>query len=149
MGTKKQTTDSKQTNEYKYMPPPTSPDISNVQATVNEGDNYDPGIIHQYGLAERDLRESYDNPMGGYANEQVKDAAQHDRATELNMRRDMALREGHAQSKKTQFARQYAVANLTKPPLVNSGSTGHETTKVSDPFGTAMSAVSAGASVFA
>lgn len=108
------------TNRYDFLTPPDSPDII---AARNDRAQIDPSIGYRLGEKERQLNESFDNPMGGYVTPQIRDAIRRSGQRELMQIGGQQTREGAFDANRLNQSKNLALAGMTSPRLVNTGST--------------------------
>jgi hypothetical protein len=139
---KKQVSDqtSSTTAKYDYLTPPSTPALDTLRSKTFE---IDPGIAAQYGRQRSDLNRGFANPTGGYASPQVRDMQRQSGLERLGRDEAQAMREGQYDVNKLGYGRDIAVAGMSAPQLVQSGSTGTQkgtTIQSESPWGAIASA---------
>jgi hypothetical protein len=137
---KKQTTQGTTSNtaSYDYKTPPTTPALDTLK---NQTFEIDPGIAAQYGRERNDLNRSFQNPTGAFLSPQVRDMQLESGRERLGSQEAQAMREGAYDVNKLNFARNQAVAGMSAPQLVQTGSTGTQqgtTIQSESPWKTAL-----------
>ncbi len=127
---KKQTT----TNKVDWSPPPATQATTNLQGLVDKPVDFSTTIRNQYARAKTRLSNSYNSPLGAYTTADVRDKQLREQNSDLDMSLGMDLGNAAQQQSSDQFNRQATVAGLTSPQMYNASST----SKVSDPWGTAL-----------
>lgn len=115
----KQKSKNDTTTRFDRLPGAESPDIARLRGHEFE---VDPGIAAQYGRQRADFNKSFQQPLGGYLSPQVRDAQMRSGNERLGRDEAQAMRGGQHDVNQLNFGRNAAVANLTAPPLVQSGS---------------------------
>jgi hypothetical protein len=136
MGKKKTTTTQNQTssgtqnsnfantNTYGWQ---TAPDTEDTKAYREWRPQIDPGLGAQYAGAKNSLTSSFNNPLGGYATPQMRDAQQRTGLRNLNQDESLAFR-GAYNDVNAQRGNQLAgLSALTHPTLTQTGSSGNST----------------------
>lgn len=125
MGGHPKTTTQTQANTYSQVVPQNTPDIDAFRKWEPQ---VDPGIGYQYARARDDLKDTYDNPLGAYTTPAVKEAALRSGLKDLNQQEGQAFRAGEYDVNAQKLGQLGGVAELTAPRIVQSGSTGSQTT---------------------
>jgi hypothetical protein len=125
------TSTGKTTNTYDFLNPPDTADISAMRDFKFE---HNPAIPFAYANARNKLESSYNNPMGGYTNPQIRDAQVRSGSRGLAQDESQALREENYGFQGMKFGQKQAVAGMTSPRLVNSGGTTSGTSINSEPM---------------
>lgn len=138
MSDKKQTTKQtgSTTSTYGYQPGASSPDID---AYRDADFDIDPSIGHRLGEKERQLKDSFVSPTGGYVTPQIKDAILRSGQRNLMQDASQATREGQFDVNKLKLAQKAGVAGMTAPVLTQTSGTSSGTGTVSqseNPLGT-------------
>jgi hypothetical protein len=108
---------------------PDNPDI--VAARQNIG-QVDPSIGYRLGEAQRNLKETYQNPLGGYATPQIRDAVLRSGNRDLAQQAGEQTREGQFDANRQRLA----LAGLTRGQNTTSSGTASGTIKQSEsPWG--------------
>lgn len=118
------------------MTPPSTPALDQLRNRVFE---VDPGIAAQYGKQRADLNASFHQPTAAYLPPQVRDQQIRSGNERLGMQQAQAQREGQYDVNKLNYGRDLAVAGMSAPNLVQTGSSGSQqgTVKQSEsPWGT-------------
>jgi len=129
MGKKKQTTTQSgsqnsnyaNTNTFDWK---TAPDTQDTQAFRDWRPQIDPGLGYQYETAKQKLASSFNSPMGGYVTPQMRDAQLRTGMRNLNQDEAQAFRQGYADVNSQRGTQLGALAALTRPQLVQTGSSG-------------------------
>lgn len=118
-------------NTFTRAPGASSPDIDRLRSQQFQ---VDPTIGARLGEAQRSLKNQFRNPAGGYTTPQMRDAIERSQSRELFQQGGAQMRAGQFDVNQQDYGRNLAVAGLTAPPLVQSGSsyTGQE--KFKTPF---------------
>lgn len=112
------------TNQYGFLNVPDTPDIV---AARNDRAQIDPSIGYRVGEAQRQLNESFDNPMGAFVTPQIRDAMRRSGQRELLQIGGQQTREGMSDVNRLNQSKNLALAGMTSPRLVNTGSTSTQT----------------------
>lgn len=136
-----QTQQSQARNEYGWQAPPDSPDLNKLRDAKFE---IDPGIPAQFGRERQQLEHGFNQPAGAYYPTQVKDAILRSGNERIGQQEAQAMREGQFDVNKLNFARDSAVAGMTRPVLTQTGSTSSGSgtgtaTQSQSPYGTIAS----------
>jgi hypothetical protein len=139
--TSTQNTQSTNTASYDYRTPPSTSDIDVARASTAR---VDPSIGYRLGEKERQLSDSFNNPTGGYTTPQMKDAILRAGRRDLMQQAGEQTREGQYDVNRINQSKNLALAGLTAPQLVQTGSSstgsGTGTIKQSEsPWGTLAS----------
>ncbi len=120
---KKQTTQgtTASTASYDYKAPP---ETAALQTLKNQTIEVDPGIAAQYGRERNDLNRSFQNPTGAYLSPQVRDMQLESGRERLGSQEAQAMRNAGNDAARLNLARNQAVAGMSAPQLVQTGSTG-------------------------
>jgi hypothetical protein len=108
---------------YDYKTPPSTPALDTLR---NQTFEIDPGIAAQYGRQRSDLNRSFANPTGGFVSPQVRDAQLESGRERLGRDEAQAMREGAYDQNKLNYGRNLAVAGMSAPQLVQTGSSGSQ-----------------------
>lgn len=127
----KQTTRQQQTqnqsfntqNAYGWQTPN---DTADVQVLRSHQFQIDPTIGYRVGGAIRRMQDSYQNPLGGYTTPQIRDATMRSQERELMQQGGQQFREGAYDVGNQQYGQKLAVAGMTAPRLVQTGSSGQQ-----------------------
>lgn len=109
------------TNTYNWM---TAPETADVQALRDFKFTADPRIGYTYGNARNQAANSFNNPIGGNYSPQMRDQILRSTLSDLSQREGQAYSEANQGLQGQQFAQRGALASLTAPRLVQSGSSG-------------------------
>ena len=112
-----------------------TPDI--IAARQNKA-QLDPSIGYRLGEAQRNLKETYQNPMGGYATPQIRDAVLRSGSRELAQQAGQQTREGQYDVNRLNQNRDLALAGLTRGTDTTSSGTSSGKVTEKDPWGTAI-----------
>lgn len=121
--TQKSTGTSQTTASYDYKTPPSTPALDTLKSRTFE---IDPGIAAQYGKQRSDLKSSFHQPNGAFLPPAVRDAQMRSGNERLGMQQAQAEREGQYDVNKLNYGRDLAVAGMSAPQLVQSGSSGSQ-----------------------
>lgn len=133
MGSKKTTTTQQSANTYGQYTPTDTADISAFRAWNPQ---IDPGLASQYGNAKNQFKQSFINPLGGYASPQVRDAQMRTGMRNLNQDEAQAFRSGYYDVNALKGAQLGSLAGLTAPKVVSTGGSSSGTvTQPSDLLG--------------
>ena len=94
-----------------------------IDALRNYRAQVDPGISHRYGSALRRMKDSFNNPLGGYATPAMKDAIMRSNERELLQQAGQEFREGQSDVNRMDLGRLSGLAELTAPRTVTSNET--------------------------
>ena len=122
--TQSQNTNYQNTAQYGWQE---TPDTADTEALRNWKPQIDPGLSSQYGRARNDLKKSFINPLGGYANAQVRDAQMRTGNERLNEQEAQAMRGGAYDANQQRYGQLSGLAALTAPRLTQTGSSGSGT----------------------
>jgi len=132
---------STQTNKVDWSPPPATVATTNLQNQVDNPVDYSVPIKNQYARAKTRLSNSYNSPLGAYTTADVRDKQLREQNLDLDQNLGMDLGNAAQQASADKFNRQATVAGLTSPQMY----TASQTSKVSDPWGTALGLLGGGA----
>jgi hypothetical protein len=129
------------------LPGASSPDIDTLRNTQFR---VDPTIAFRQAAGQRQLQRTLDNPAGGYRTPAMRDALLLQGQRELGEQAGMESRAGQYDVNNQTYGKNLAVAGLTAPPLVQSGSSYTGTEKYKTPFSAKiMPAIQTGAQIAA
>ena len=120
MSSKSKTT-STATHGY-YTPPPTQA-TTNLQSMVDTPTDYSTPIRNAYGRAEQQTNRSYNNPLGAYTTQDVRDKSVREMKQTMGQNLGLDLSNAAQQSASDKFTRQSTVAGLTQPNFAQTGGT--------------------------
>ena len=108
--------------------------LGDIDRLRNTQFQIDPTIGYRAGAAKRQLGQSFINPLGGYSTPQRDEAIRRSMGRQIDEDAATQFRAGQYDVNNQNYSRNLAVAGLTAPPLVQSGSsyTGQE--KFKTPF---------------
>lgn len=109
------------TNTFERLPGAESADIDRVR---NMQFRVDPTIGARVGEAQRNLKASFNNPLGGYSSPQQRDAIMRSQQREIFQQSGAQTRAGQYDVNQQNYGKNAFVAGLTAPPLVQTGSSG-------------------------
>lgn len=118
--TQSSTSQGSTANQYGFQNVPDTPDII---AARNDRAQADPSIGFRAAEKERQLNESFDNPMGGFVTPQIRDAIRRSGQRELFQQAGQQAREGQFDVNRLNQSKNLALAGLTRPILTQTGST--------------------------
>lgn len=118
-------------NQFQRLPGASSPDIDTLRGTQFK---VDPTIGFRQAAGKRQLERTLNSPTGGYRTAAMRDALQLEGERELGQQAGMESRAGQYDVNNQTYGKNLAVAGLTAPPLVQSGSTGTQVEKNKTPF---------------
>lgn len=124
---KKQTTQQTQNqsynnqNTYGQITPTDTPDIA---AMRDFQFNVDPAIASTYGAARQRVNNSFNNPIGGAYSPNMKDAMLRSSNRDLSQQQAEAHSSAFNQNQGQQFGQKAAVAGMTAPRILQTGSSG-------------------------
>lgn len=116
-GKNKKTT---QTSTYGYQTPPSTPDIEAARSFTPQAN---PAIGYAFARAKNALRNTFTNPLGADTPAAVKDAMLYQGEQDLAQQEAQALREEGDDLNRQEYAKRIALAELTRPNLVQTGGT--------------------------
>lgn len=120
-------------NQFQRLPGASSPDIDRLRNTQFQ---VDPTIAFRQASGQRQLERTLNSPTGGYRTAAMRDALQLQGQRELGQQAGMESRAGQYDVNNQNYGRNLAVAGITAPPLVQSGSAsqGTQVEKNKTPF---------------
>ena len=133
-------TTTTQQNTYAWQTPG---DTGDIKAWRDQQYEVDPGIGQQFALAQEQMNNNYDNPLGGYTTNDVRMKQKAASINGLNQQRSAAHRQGQYDVNMLKAGQKAGLAGLTAPQLVQTGGTG--TSQQSGGLGQAI--IGAGANV--
>ena len=92
----------------------TVPDTPDIIAARADKAQMDPSIGYRLGEKERQLNESFQNPMGGYTTPQIRDAVMRSQQRELAQQAGQQAREGAYDVNRLNQSKNLALAGLTR-----------------------------------
>lgn len=147
--TQQQSTNYNNTTSYGWQTPPESKDVT---ALRDFNFKVDPSIGYAFGSAKNKIADSFSNPIGGYMTPEMRDRILRSSLSNLAQQEAQAKSEAYSQLQGQQFGQRAAVAGMTAPRLVTTGSSGsgtssgtNVTTQPSDLLGTLITAGATGA----
>ena len=130
---KKQTSTQTQSGQSATSVPDT-PDI--IRARTDRA-QIDPSIGYRLGESQRNLKDSFSNPLGGYTTPQILDAIMRSEGRELAQQAGQQTREGQFDVNRLNQSRNLALAGLTRgSQSTSSGQSKGTVTQSESPFGT-------------
>jgi hypothetical protein len=126
MGSKKkqETTQSgttTNTNTFGQIHPEDTPDVERFRSWQPEAD---PSIPYRFARARQDISSTRSNPYGSYTTPAVREAAQRTAYGNLQQQEGQAMQEGQADVNQQRGTQLGALASLTSPHIVQTGSSG-------------------------
>jgi hypothetical protein len=109
---------------------------------VDKGADYATPIRNQYARAEQNLTRSYQNPLGAYTTNDVRDKSLRSQRQDLSQNLGMDLSDAAQQNAQGTFNRQATVAGLTAPQMYNAKSVSAQPWTGGDTAGLAASVAS-------
>lgn len=109
------------TNSYGYMTPPETADVQKLRDFKFTAD---PRIGYAFGSAKNKIANSFNNPIGGVYSPQIRDAILRSQYAQLAQGESQAQSEAGQSLQGQQWGQQAAIAGLTSPRLVQTGSSG-------------------------
>ena len=103
-----------QTNTPGWSTAPETADIGALRGMVGGGD-YQTPIRNQYARAEKQMSESYNNPLGAYTTADVRDKSIREQKLDMQQSLGMDLSNAAQQNADAKFNRQATVAGMTAP----------------------------------
>jgi len=103
------------------MTPPSTPALD---ALKNRTFEIDPGLAAQTNRQRRDLQTSHHQPTGAFLPPQVRDQQLRSGNERLGQQEGQLFREGQYDVNKLNYGRDLAVAGMSAPQLVQTGSAG-------------------------
>ncbi len=94
-----------------------------IDALRNYKAQVDPSISHRYGSALRRIKDTFQNPLGGFATPAMKDAITRSNERELAQSAGQEFREGQFDVNRMDLGRLSGLAELTAPRTVQSNET--------------------------
>ena len=94
-----------------------------IDALRNYRAEIDPSISSRYGSALRRIKDTFQNPLGGYATPAMKDAIMRSNERELAQSAGQEFREGQFDANRMDLGRLSGLAELTAPRTVESNET--------------------------
>lgn len=111
----------KQTNTYGYQTPPETADINAAREWKPQSN---PAIGYNFANARQRLRNTFNNPLGADTPAAVKDAIIYSGENDLAQQEGQMLREEGVDLNNQEWQKRFALAELTKPQLVQTGQSG-------------------------
>lgn len=121
---KKKTSTQQQTNTYQQITPQNTADMTAVRDHKPQAD---PSIPHAFGRAKANLQGSFNNPLGAATTPAVREATLRAGEQELDQAQGQAERESFNDVNQQELQKKLALAGLTAPRIVQSGSSGTST----------------------
>lgn len=118
--TTNQTQNSQTTASYGYQPGASSADIDAVRDFKFTAD---PSIGYAFANAKNQIGNSFNNPLGGLYNGNMRDAILRSTTSNLAMQESQAKSEANQALQGQRFGQKSAVAGLTAPRFVQTGGT--------------------------
>jgi hypothetical protein len=128
------------TTNWSQLPVQNTPELDKLRGEVFQ---VDPGLGYQYARERARLKSGFNSPTGAYYSPQVKEAMVRSGEERLGQEESQAFRQGTYDTNKLNYGRDLAMAELTKPTVVQTGGTSSGTGSVSQsqsPWGTILSA---------
>jgi len=94
-----------------------------IDALRNYRAQVDPSISYRYGSALRRIKDTFQNPLGGYATPAMRDAVLRSNERELAQSAGQEFREGQFDVNRMDLGRLSGLAELTAPRTVQSNET--------------------------
>lgn len=135
MGKKK----TKQTNEYQFYTPPTTPQQTAYENSLSAYDTPDPSIPYTFNNARESANNRLDTPFGANYSPEVSDAIRSNNNSSFDQMQGQAIREDSLKRQQLKSGGLATNAGMTAPQFAQSGGT----QTVSDPtalFGSLLSA---------
>ncbi len=102
----------------------TPSDTKDIQSFRDWKPEIDPGLSYQYSSARNKLQQSLIDPTGGYLTPAMKDAILRNKSRDLNQDEAQAYRSGQYDVNQIRSGQLGSLAALTRPQLVQTGSSG-------------------------
>ena len=109
------------TNKYDFLNPP---DTADVAALRSHQFQVDPTIGYRVGSAVRRIGSQFSNPLGQYATPSMKAQIMRSQEQALNQQAGEQFREGAYDVNNQEYGKKLAVAGMTSPRLVQTGTSG-------------------------
>lgn len=109
------------TNTYGWLTPPETADTT---AMRDFEFGQDPRLSYNFARAAQRLRDTYNNPMGGYTTPQLRDARLRAGYEDLAQEEGQAIREDSYARQGLDYARTVDVAQMTQPRMAQTSSSG-------------------------
>lgn len=109
------------TNSYGFMTPPETEDVKALRSFEF---TRDPRIGYAFGNAKNKTANSFNNPIGGVYSPQMRDAILRSKYQELAQAESQSHSEANQALQGQQFGQRAAVASMSSPRLVQTGSSG-------------------------
>lgn len=122
-----QTYDNRNTTSWGQIVPQDTPDIQRLRGQQFQ---VDPTIAANFGDAKNRLEETYGSPQGGYASQPMREKMVRSGTRQLAQDAAVATRAGEYDVNRLNYGRNLAVAGMTRPEIVQTGSTGSGTGQV-------------------
>lgn len=116
--TQNQNQNSNTTNTYGYVPGPTSTDIDAMRDFEFTGD---PRLPYTFARARKGVEGVYNNPMGKYTNQALRDAQLANSYEDLGVDEAQAQREENYGLQGLRYGQTADVAAMTQPRFVQTG----------------------------
>jgi hypothetical protein len=116
-----QNTSFNNTSTYGYQPGAESEDINKLRDFKF---SKDPGIGYAFSHAKQDLKDSYNNPIGGFYSPNMRDSQIRAGLATLGQQEAQANSEAGQQLQGAEYGKRATVAGLTAPRLVQQSSSG-------------------------
>lgn len=98
-----------------YVAPPVTQDITKAREDTYK---VDPGVAAAFGQARNEIKESFDNPFGGYATDALRQSEERTRLGGLGQQQAVALQSASNDAHAANINKDLQLAALTKPQLV-------------------------------
>jgi hypothetical protein len=139
----RQTSRGTSTSNYSGTNTTTVPDTPDIITARADRAQIDPSIGYRLGEKERQLKESFVNPTGGYVTPAIRDAIMRSGQRELMSQAGEQAREGTYDANRLNMQRNLALAGLTRGTVgtqsgTQSGTTSGTVTQGQSPFATAL-----------
>ncbi len=116
------------------------PETVDIARARQDNAQVDPSIGHRLGEQQRQLKESFASPTGGYVTPQIRDAIMRSESQELGQQAGQQTREAQFDVNRLNENRNLALAGLTRGQDTTSSGTSSGKVTEKDPWGTAIKA---------
>ena len=120
-----------QTNTPGFATPPSTPQETKLEGMVGNVDFASP-IRNQYERARQQNSRSYNNPLGAFTTQDVRDKSEREQNAQFGQSEAIALGNAAQQNQQNAFGQQATVAGLMQPRFYNAQTT--NTGSTSQPF---------------
>jgi hypothetical protein len=125
MSKKKQEQKSTQTSSasYGWEKSPITPEMQGVIDMSNQPAQINPAIQGAFGGIENEIKGSYNDPMGSYTTNAVREKSLRSNLMQMGTEKAKAMNEGYFDANQRKFGEKVTAAGMTAPQLVQTGST--------------------------